>query len=120
MAGDILLIDSSHIAMPGSDVDWVINNILPSLPKGVLVHFHDIFLPDDYPSAWRWREYNEQIPVSALMAGGRVTPFFSSHVVRKYLPESLAKLGFAWIPLELNSFETSLWTEIVGYEFYKD
>ncbi len=47
--GDILFIDSSHILMPGTDVDMLLNHVLPALPRGVLVHVHDIFLPDDYP-----------------------------------------------------------------------
>ncbi|MGH6904954.1 MAG: class I SAM-dependent methyltransferase, partial [Geminicoccaceae bacterium] len=38
---DILFIDSSHILMPGTDVDWLLNRILPGLTAGVLVHFHD-------------------------------------------------------------------------------
>ena len=36
--GDFLVVDSSHILMPGSDVDIVINDILPRLPTGVFVH----------------------------------------------------------------------------------
>ena len=51
----ILFIDSSHLMVPGSDVDVLVNGIWPRLPEGVLVHFHDVFLPDDYPAAWRWR-----------------------------------------------------------------
>ncbi len=62
-AGDFLLIDSSHILMPGSDVDFLLARVLPVLPAGVFVHFHDIFLPDDYPAAWDWRGYNEQLGV---------------------------------------------------------
>ena len=49
-AGDLLFIDSSHVLMPGSDVDFLLNQILPALPAGVLVHVHDIFLPDGYPA----------------------------------------------------------------------
>ena len=48
-AGDILFIDSSHIAMPGTDVDRLFLDVLPRLPSGVLVHVHDILLPDAYP-----------------------------------------------------------------------
>lgn len=48
---DILLIDSSHVVNVGSDVCYEILNILPALQKGVVVQFHDIFLPCDYPEA---------------------------------------------------------------------
>jgi hypothetical protein len=46
--GDLLFIDSSHTVKPGSDVNYIILEILPRLNKGVIVHFHDIFLPYDY------------------------------------------------------------------------
>ena len=68
--GDVLSIDSSHILMPGTDVDILLNRVLPALPAGVLVHIHDVFLPDDYPPAWSWRGYNEQLGVAALVQGG--------------------------------------------------
>lgn len=69
-AGDFLLIDSSHVLMPGSDVDILLNRVLPLLPAGVVLHIHDIFLPDPYPADWEWRGYNEQNAVAALVAGG--------------------------------------------------
>src|SRR3989337_782513 len=50
--GDILFIDSSHQLKPGSDVEFLLKAVLPMLPAGVRVHFHDIFLPDDYPASW--------------------------------------------------------------------
>jgi hypothetical protein len=35
-------------------------DILPRLKKGVLVEFHDICLPYDYPEEWINRYYSEQ------------------------------------------------------------
>ncbi|MBD2700708.1 class I SAM-dependent methyltransferase [Spirosoma sp. BT702] len=49
---DILFIDSTHVSKTGSDVNQVIFNILPRLQKGVLIHFHDIFYPFEYPKDW--------------------------------------------------------------------
>lgn len=49
---DILFIDSSHVLKIGSDVQREILEIIPRLGKGVLVHFHDIFLPMEYPRNW--------------------------------------------------------------------
>lgn len=46
--GDLLFIDSSHAVKTGSDVLFLILEVLPRLKPGVLVHFHDIFLPYDY------------------------------------------------------------------------
>lgn len=108
-AGDILFIDSSHVLMPGSDVDRLVAEILPALPSGVLVHIHDIFLPDDYPVAWRWRGYNEQSAVAALIAGGAFEPFFASHYLRAHAPDFLAKLPAPARSAPPGSRESSLW-----------
>lgn len=50
---DILFIDSSHICEPGSDVYFLINEILPRLTKGVVIHFHDYFGQYGYPKDWQ-------------------------------------------------------------------
>jgi hypothetical protein len=44
-AGNLLFIDSSHVVKCGSDVSYLIFDVLPQLPAGVFVHFHDVFLP---------------------------------------------------------------------------
>lgn len=46
--GDFLFIDSSHTVKAGSDVNYLILEVLPRLRSGVIIHFHDIFLPYDY------------------------------------------------------------------------
>ena len=46
---DLLFVDSSHAMKPGSDVNHLILEVLPRLRRGVVVHFHDIHLPYDYP-----------------------------------------------------------------------
>lgn len=46
--GDILFIDSSHTVKPGGDVNFLILEVLPRLQQGVIIHFHDIYLPYDY------------------------------------------------------------------------
>lgn len=58
---DFLFIDSSHTVKPGSDVNYLILEILPRLNAGVIAHFHDIFLPYDYTrsvlnSFYHWME----------------------------------------------------------------
>ena len=45
---DILFIDSSHVCKMGSDVNFEILEVLPSLKKGVYIHFHDVDLPYEY------------------------------------------------------------------------
>lgn len=49
---DLLFIDSSHVSKTGSDLNRIIFEILPILEKGVIVHFHDIFYPFEYPENW--------------------------------------------------------------------
>lgn len=51
-AGDILFIDSSHVAKVGSDVNHLVFSVLPRLAPGVLVHFHDVPYPFEYPEDW--------------------------------------------------------------------
>ena len=67
--------------MPGTDVDWLLNRILPALDAGVLIHVHDVFLPDPYPAGWAWRGYNEQQALAALLQGGGYAIRFASHYV---------------------------------------
>lgn len=106
--GDILFIDSSHILMPGSDVDHLFNDWLPTLPAGVLIHIHDIFLPQPYPDAWRWRGYNEQPLVSTLMTTGAYTVVFASAHTRQSLTNEISKIDQVAIKPS-NALETSLW-----------
>lgn len=67
---DVLFIDSSHVAKAGSDVNYLFFEVLPRLKPGVLIHIHDIFLPDEYPKRWvieEGRNWNEQYLVRAFL-----------------------------------------------------
>jgi hypothetical protein len=69
-AGDILFVDSSHVAKTGSDVNRIYFDVLPALARGVHIHIHDIFLPHEYPQTWvvdQNRSWNEQYLVRALL-----------------------------------------------------
>jgi hypothetical protein len=60
-AGDFLFIDSSHAVKTASDTNFLILEVLPRLRSGVWVHFHDIFLPYDFPrdairGIFNWQE----------------------------------------------------------------
>jgi hypothetical protein len=46
--GDLFFVDSTHTVQPGSEVNRIILEVLPRLPAGVHVHFHDITFPYDY------------------------------------------------------------------------
>lgn len=57
---DVLFIDNSHRILPNSDSMVFYLEVLPRLKKGVIVHFHDIYLPYDYPQFMCDRFYSEQ------------------------------------------------------------
>ena len=67
---DILFIDSSHAMKIGSDVNYLLGEILPRLRPGVYVHFHDIFYPFEYPEEWvsEGRAWNEAYALRAFLA----------------------------------------------------
>ena len=110
-AGDLLFIDSSHILMPGSDVDILFGRVLPDLPRGALVHIHDIFLPFDYPPIWGWRNYNEQQGVLPLLTGGAWRPLFSSVWASRRMADRLARSVVSRLPQRPDAMPTSLWLE---------
>ena len=110
-SGDFLMIDSSHVLMPGSDVDLLLGRVIPALPAGAIVHLHDIFLPDDYPAAWDWRAYNEQLGVLPLLLGGAWKVLFASHYVATRMAADLEASVLARLPLVPGAVESSLWLE---------
>lgn len=92
--GDILFIDSSHVSKTGSDVNYIIFEILPRLKKGVIIHFHDIYLPFEYPKEWAIdlnRSWNEQYILQALlMYSNGFKVLFGSNYAFNYHPELVA------------------------------
>ena len=74
-AGDVLFIDSSHVAKIGSDVTFLLLRVIPRLRPGVLVHFHDVFYPMSYPAEWiraGWA-WNESLFLRAFLVSSRQT-----------------------------------------------
>jgi hypothetical protein len=109
--GDVVSIDSSHILMPGTDVDVLLNRVLPALPAGVLVHVHDVFLPDGYPESWAWRGYNEQLAVAALIHSGGYRLLWSSRYVATRMARRLYGHVASRLELPDSAFEASVWLE---------
>lgn len=71
-SNDVLFIDSTHIVKTGSDVTYELFEILPRLRSGVVVHFHDIFYPFEYPRLWALElnySWNEIYAVRAFLTG---------------------------------------------------
>lgn len=107
-ANDFLFIDSTHVCKTGSDVNYLLFNILPSLHSGVHVHIHDIFYPFEYPKEWvlGGRSWNE---VYALRAFLQFNSHFKIELMNTYL-EHFHKARFAdRMPLCLKNSGGSIW-----------
>ena len=110
-AGDVLFIDSSHVLRTGSDVCFELFEILPRLSAGVLVHFHDMFWPFEYPRAWAVHEnrsWNELYAVRAFLTDNtrwRIL-FFNDYLAK--LERSLVETTF---PDFLRNSGGSLWIQ---------
>jgi predicted O-methyltransferase YrrM len=67
--GDLLFIDSTHVAKSGSDVLYLYLEVLPRLAHGVVVHAHDIFWPFSYREEWlvEGRDWTEAYLLRALL-----------------------------------------------------
>ena len=68
---DILFVDSSHVVKTGSDVVHELLEVVPRLADGVVVHVHDVFIPEDYPKGWVAAGFgwNEQYLLQAYLVG---------------------------------------------------
>jgi len=68
-ANDVLFIDSTHVVKLGSDVNRIFFEILPTLAAGVIVHFHDVQYPFEYPDDWArsGRGWNEAYLLRAFL-----------------------------------------------------
>lgn len=68
-ANDFFFVDSSHVAKLRSDVAHIVFEILPRLAAGVVIHFHDIPWPFEYPLHWirAGRAWNEAYFLRAFL-----------------------------------------------------
>jgi SAM-dependent methyltransferase/cephalosporin hydroxylase len=108
-ADDILFIDSTHVLKAGSDVNFLLFEILPLLQGGVYVHIHDIFYPFQYPRSWivdLGLSWNEAYAVRAFLQynGAFEIAFFNT-----YLDQVHPGLIAAAMPLYAKNPGASLW-----------
>ena len=103
-AGDILFIDSTHISKVGSDVNYIIFEILPRLNPGVIIQIHDIYLAYEYPDVWlcEGRAWNEAYLLRAFLEYNehfRILLFVSymqnahEEWFREHMPDTLLNKG---------------------------
>jgi predicted O-methyltransferase YrrM len=108
-AGDILFVDSTHVSKVDSDVNHVFFRILPRLREGVIIHFHDIFFPFEYPRSWVYegRAWNENYVLRAFLQYNKaIEVLYFNHymyvrnhdLVEQHLPVCLKNPGGAiWL-----------------------
>ncbi len=106
--GDVLFIDSSHLMLPGIDVDILFNRMFPLLAPGVAVHVHDIFLPFDYPPEWWPRHYSEQPALIGWLVSGYFDVLMPTHYLQRSFGSAMSTLG-ARFPVLAGRGAGSLW-----------
>jgi hypothetical protein len=96
-ANDILFIDNSHRCLPNSDATICFLEILPLLKPGVIVEFHDIYLPWDYPRFMCDRFYSEQYVLAAFLLANpeKYKPIFPAWHISQ-TPELSVMLQEIW------------------------
>lgn len=104
---DILFIDSSHVSKVGSDLNHLVFEVLPRLKPGVIVHFHDILYPFEYPRDWveRGFAWNEAYLLRAflqfntewdiLLYNSFLTEFYRDRLIELY--DGAASSGGLWL-----------------------
>ncbi len=93
---DILFVDTTHTVKTGGDVNYLVLDVLPLLRPGVLVHFHDIFLPWEYPRSWLKnlrRYWAEQYLLQAFLAmNDRYAVVLANYALTRAFPSELVDL----------------------------
>jgi SAM-dependent methyltransferase len=116
---DILFIDSSHIYSEGSDVQFLIEEVLPTLKKGVLIHFHDFFGEGGYPEEWRnvpeMKGWNENEYILPLLKKYEVLAF-NYQICMEH--NDKLKLAYPFVPINIDTNlgavkGASLWLKVI-------
>lgn len=111
----LFFIDSSHIVRARGDVPVLFCSLVPSLPAGALVHVHDVFLPFDYPDAYRRRLYGEEYVLWALLVR---SPSFevrlATHQMVRTRTALMQRVFGPTVGVDEKYFGASFWFEVVG------
>jgi hypothetical protein len=95
-AGDVLVVDTTHTVKLGSDVNFIVLEVLPRLAPGVMVHLHDIFLPFEYPRTWAedfGLYWSEQYLVQAFLAFNSGYEILAAvHALQRLRPKAMRAL----------------------------
>ena len=114
--GDIVFFDGSHRSFMNSDVTVFFIEILPRLKHGVIVHIHDITLPNDYFPGSEEHYFNEQYLLACylLAKGSLFETIFPCRFISDD-PELSSILKPLWDDPKMQGLEThgcSFWLKI--------
>lgn len=111
---DILFIDSTHVSKTGSDVNTILFEIIPRLRKGVIIHFHDVFYPFEYPEDWilQGRAWNEDYFLRAfLQFNGHFKVLLFNDFIGRHHRSKLKNLPSTFRNTSVKKDGGSLWLE---------
>lgn len=110
-ANDVLLIDSTHVAKAGSDVNHIFFELLPLVAPGVYVHVHDVFANFEYPREWVFqrRAWSEAYLLrSFLQFNDAFEVVFWGAWLAEHHPERFDRPGAPFAPVMINP-GASIW-----------
>ena len=107
-SGDILFVDSSHVVKFASDVLFILTEVLPRLKPGVIIHFHDVFWPFEYPLEWLEQGFawNEAYFLKALLTNNKNYEILYFNDYMGQMHQDLVK---QYMPLALKNFGCGIW-----------
>ena len=93
--GDFLFIDSTHTVKTGSDCPHIYLRLIPQITSNIIIHVHDIFLPDGMPQKWiidlqiYWTE--QYLLLALLIDNPKTRVLFATHYNTLINSDLLAK-----------------------------
>lgn len=115
---DILFIDSSHVSKIGSDVNYEMLEIVPSMKVGSIIHWHDVMIPREYPKSWIKDNHifwNESYMVHTFMLFNKSFKIvWASKYMQTKHPELLSQKFPFFSPDDPNQQMSSFWIERIA------
>jgi Methyltransferase domain len=126
--GDLLFIDSTHSLKSGSELPRLYLELLPTLPPGVTIQIHDVFLPYTnspgvlHADLWDWQETTM---VAALLTGNPgLEVLCCQSALHDGAPEAMKEILPDYRPLPMSAglatgegvghYPSSLWLRTTG------
>ena len=114
-SSDVLFVDSSHVVKTGSDVNFLILEVLPRLRPGVVVGWREVFLPyRNSPRAWyeRGTYLTEQYLLHAFLIGNRdYRVVLAAHALVRAERERVSELIPGALRAREEHFPAAFWIE---------